>query len=56
MKKNSLVLGILVLVAVVMTSCFGPSNEPSFVEADLLGLWQEEGTEAYLIVLKKYLC
>ena len=25
MKKNSLVLGILVLVAVVMASCFGPS-------------------------------
>lgn len=48
MKKNSLVLGILVLVSVVMTSCFGPSNEPSFVEADLLGLWQEEGTEAYV--------
>ena len=48
MKKNSLVLGILVLVAVVMTSCFGPSNEPSFVEADLLGLWKEEGTEAYV--------
>ena len=48
MKKNSLVLGILVLVAVVMTSCFGPSNEPSFVEADLLGLWLEEGTEAYV--------
>ena len=48
MKKNSLVLGILVLVAVAMTSCFDPSNEPSFVEADLLGLWQEEGTEAYV--------
>lgn len=48
MKKNSLVYGILVLVAVVMTSCFGPSNEPSFVEADLLGLGQEEGTEAYV--------
>ena len=49
MKKNSLVLIlILVLVAVAMTSCFGPSNEPSFVEADLLGLWQEEGTEAYV--------
>ena len=48
MKKNSLVFGILVLVAVAMTSCFGPSNEPSFVEADLLGLWQEEGTEAYV--------
>ena len=47
-EKEYLVLGILVLVAVAMTSCFGPSNEPSFVEADLLGLWQEEGTEAYV--------
>ena len=48
MKQRSLVVGLLVLVAVVMTSCFGPSNEPSFVEADLLGLWKEEGTEAYV--------
>lgn len=48
MKKRSLLIGILAVVAIVMTSCFGPSNEPSFVEADLLGLWQEEGTEAYV--------
>ena len=48
MKNNSLVIGILAVIAVVMTSCFGPTNEPSFVEADLLGLWQEEGAEAYV--------
>ena len=33
-----------------MTSCFGP-NPPEvikFKEADLLGLWQEKGTEAYV--------
>lgn len=33
-----------------MTSCFGP-NPPEvikFKEADLLGLWQEIGTEAYV--------
>ena len=33
-----------------MTSCFGP-NPPEvikFKEADLLGLWQETGTEAYV--------
>ena len=48
MKNNSLVIGILAVIAVVMTSCFGPTNEPSFVEADLLGLWQEAGAEAYV--------
>lgn len=31
-----------------MTSCFGSSEEPTFVENDLLGLWQETGTEAYV--------
>ena len=48
MKQRSLVVVFLVVVAVAMTSCFGPSNEPDFVEADLLGLWQETGTEAYV--------
>lgn len=48
MKQRSLVVGFLVVVAIAMTSCFGPSNEPYFVEADLLGLWQETGTEAYV--------
>ena len=35
---------------IAMTSCFGP-NPPEvikFKEADLLGLWQEKGTEAYV--------
>lgn len=48
MKQRSLVVGFLVVVAIAMTSCFGPSNEPDFIEADLLGLWQETGTEAYV--------
>ena len=48
MKQRSLVVVFLVVVAIAMTSCFGPSNEPDFVEADLLGLWQETGTEAYV--------
>ena len=48
MKQRSLVVGFLLVIAVAMTSCFGPSNEPDFVEADLLGLWQETGTEAYV--------
>lgn len=48
MKQRGLVVGILVVVAIMMTSCFGSSNEPDFVEADLLGLWQEIGTEAYV--------
>ena len=33
---------------IAMTSCFGSSEEPTFVENDLLGLWQEKGTEAYV--------
>ncbi|MBQ9144145.1 MAG: hypothetical protein IJX60_04275 [Paludibacteraceae bacterium] len=48
MKQRSLVVVFWVVIAVAMTSCFGPSNEPDFVEADLLGLWQETGTEAYV--------
>ena len=48
MKQRSLVVVFGVVVAIAMTSCFGPSNEPDFVEADLLGLWQETGTEAYV--------
>ena len=33
---------------IAMTSCFGSSEEPTFVENDLIGLWQETGTEAYV--------
>lgn len=39
MKKSFIILSVLTLVAIAMTSCFGPSNEPTFAEADLLGLW-----------------
>ena len=39
MKKSFIILSVLALVAIAMTSCFGPSNEPTFAEADLLGLW-----------------
>ena len=38
------------MVAIAMTSCFGP-NPPEvieFKEADLLGLWQEQNTQAYV--------
>ena len=49
MKNNSLVIGILAVISVVMTSCWEvPAPEVVFNEADLLGLWQEEGTEAYV--------
>lgn len=47
--KNILVLSALLVVTFVMTSCFGPMNNgPTFKESDLLGLWQEENTEAYV--------
>ena len=48
MKKKSLLIGFLAVVAIVMTSCFTPEPEVVFLEADLLGLWQEKGTEAFV--------
>lgn len=48
MNHKSFLISTLLLVTAVMTSCFGPSEEPTFVENDLLGLWQEKGTEAYV--------
>lgn len=48
MRTKSVIFTVLLLAAVAMTSCFGPSNEPTFVEADLLGLWVEDGTQAYV--------
>ena len=39
MKKSFIILSVFALVAIVMTSCFGPSNAPTFAAADLLGLW-----------------
>lgn len=41
-------LSILAVIIIAMTSCFNTSEEPTFVEADLLGLWQEKGTEVYV--------
>lgn len=48
MKKKSLLIGFLAVVAIVMTSCLNPEPEVVFLEADLLGLWQEKGTEAFV--------
>ena len=48
MKTSIKLFGILAIIAMAMTSCFGSSEEPTFIENDLLGLWQEKGTEAYV--------
>ncbi len=49
MKKNSIILLVLVAIAFAATSCFGPiGGEVTFKESDLLGLWLEENTEAYV--------
>ena len=48
MKTSIKHLSILVVIILAMTSCFNTSEEPTFVEADLLGLWQEKGTEVYV--------
>lgn len=41
MKTKGIIFGALLLITVAMTSCFGLQDEPTFVEADLLGLWGE---------------
>ena len=41
MKTKSIILTTLLLTAIAMTSCFGLQDEPTFVEADLVGLWGE---------------
>lgn len=48
MKTKSILFSIVAMIAVVMTSCFTPEPEVTFNEADLLGLWQEDGAEAYV--------
>ena len=48
MKKKIVFFSIIATIAIAMTSCFGSSEEPTFIENDLLGLWQEKGTEAYV--------
>ena len=46
MKKRTILFDVLAIVAMVMISC--QSDKPTFQEADLLGLWQEDGTEAFV--------
>ena len=49
MTKKILFPSVLAIIAIVMTSCFlNPEPEVVFEEANLLGLWQEEGTEAFV--------
>ena len=48
MKTKSILFSTLACIMIAMTSCFGSSEEPTFMENDLLGLWQETGTEAYV--------
>lgn len=45
MKKKIVFFSVVALLAIVVTSC---QKEVSFQEVDLLGLWQEEGTEAFV--------
>jgi hypothetical protein len=50
MTRKLIFSTVLAMVAIAMTSCFGP-NPPeviAFKEADLLGLWQEQNTQAYV--------
>ena len=46
MKKSTILFGVVAIVAMIMTSC--QMEKPSFQEADLLGLWQENGQEAFV--------
>ena len=46
MKKRTILFGVLAIVAMVMISC--QADKPTFQDADLLGLWQEDGTEAFV--------
>ena len=46
MKKSTILFGVVAIVAMMMTSC--QIEKPSFQEADLLGLWQENGQEAFV--------
>ena len=48
MKTRTILFSTLACIMIAMTSCFGSSEEPTFMENDLLGLWQETGTEAYV--------
>jgi hypothetical protein len=47
MKKIVVLLGTLALLVLAMSSC-KKEADVSFDEANLLGLWQESGTEAFV--------
>ena len=46
MKKSTILFGVVAIVAMMMTSC--QMEQPSFQEADLLGLWKDAGQEAFV--------
>lgn len=46
MKKNILYFGLVALFSALMVAC--TPTEPTFNDASLVGLWQEEGTETYV--------
>ena len=48
MTKKLIFSATLIVIAIAMTSCFNIDNTPSFAERDLLGLWQEDGTETFV--------
>ena len=41
MKTRTILFSTLACIAIAMTSCYGSSEEPTFMENDLLGLWAE---------------
>ena len=47
MKKSILRIALVAMVGAVVASC-SLGTEPTFQENDLLGLWQENGTEAFV--------
>ena len=47
MKKSILRIALVAMVGAVVASC-SLVTEPTFQENDLLGLWQEDGTEAFV--------
>lgn len=46
MKKNILRIALVALVGALMAAC--TPVEPAFDEANLIGYWQENGTEAFV--------
>ena len=47
MRKSILRIALVAMVGAVVASC-SLGTEPTFQESDLLGLWQEDGTEAFV--------